>query len=188
MKPIIKKDPFAVTGCPIVYPFAGPFVNPFADPFAGPFIYLFAHQFADPIVNLSADSYTVRLAEFDVNAYFQLAIEFLDYTDEILTLQSTVFGSLDMSRSNSMTPTGQCRIAPLIPCIQVRSTVGQNIREYRLYWATRSSVRSFARTAHSLAGPALLALLRSLAHFTHSLARGKVNDLMYQNDMFFPIK
>lgn len=30
----------------------------------------------------------------------------------------TVFGSLDLSRSNSMTPCGQCRLAPLIPCIQ----------------------------------------------------------------------
>lgn len=29
-----------------------------------------------------------------------------------------VFGSLDMSRSNSMTSAGQCRLAPLIPCIQ----------------------------------------------------------------------
>ena len=29
-------------------------------------------------------------------------------------------------------------------------TVGQNNQEYRLkYWATRSSIRSFARTAHS---------------------------------------
>lgn len=29
-----------------------------------------------------------------------------------------VFGSLDLSRSNSMTPCGQCRLAPLIPCVQ----------------------------------------------------------------------
>lgn len=29
-----------------------------------------------------------------------------------------VFGSLDMSRSNSMTSSGQCRLAPLIQCIQ----------------------------------------------------------------------
>ena len=39
----------------------------------------------------------------------------------------------------------------------------ENSQEYRLkYWATRSSVRSFARTAH----------------FAHSLARGTVNDWM----------
>ena len=41
--------------------------------------------------------------------------------------------------------------------------MGQNNQEYRLgYWATRLSVRSFACTAH----------------FTHSLARRKVNDWM----------
>ena len=70
---------------------------------------------------------------------FQLTVELLDYMDEILSLQAagkcwftlhldsafidivflfTVFGSLDMSRSNSMTNAGQCRLAPLIPCIQ----------------------------------------------------------------------
>ena len=34
-----------------------------------------------------------------------------------------VFGSLDMSRSNSMTNAGQCRLAPLIACIQDSSQV-----------------------------------------------------------------
>ena len=54
------------------------------------------------------------------------------------------------------------------------------------HWATRSSVHSFARTAHSgqLASLALSAaitrplarsLVCSLAHFTHSLTRGRVN-------------
>ena len=46
-------------------------------------------------------------------------------------------------------------------------TVGQNNQKYRLkYWATRSSVRSFARTIHSFACSALftsLALFRLLA-------------------------
>lgn len=37
---------------------------------------------------------------------------------EFLFIKITVFGSLDLSRSNSMTPCGQCRLAPLIPCIQ----------------------------------------------------------------------
>jgi len=32
-------------------------------------------------------------------------------------LMLIVFGSLDMSRSNSMTSHGQCRLAPLMPCI-----------------------------------------------------------------------
>ncbi|GFR31758.1 huntingtin-interacting protein 1 [Trichonephila clavata] len=58
------------------------------------------------------------IGERDVNVFFQLSCEFFDYMDEILALQSAVFGSLDMSRSNSMTNCGQCRLAPLIPCIQ----------------------------------------------------------------------
>lgn len=49
---------------------------------------------------------------------FQLACEMFDYMDEILILEKGIFGSLDMSRANSMTSAGQCRLAPLIPCIQ----------------------------------------------------------------------
>ena len=49
-------------------------------------------------------------------------------------------------------------------------TVGQNNQEYRLeYRATRSSVRSFARTAHSFACSALLASLKRSAALTRSL-------------------
>ena len=63
--------------------------------------------------------------------------------------------------------------------------MGQINQDYRLkYWATRSSVRSFARTAHSFACSALLALL---AHFAYSLACGKVNDLMAIFSVFFSI-
>ena len=40
----------------------------------------------------------------------------------------------------------------------------------RKYWATRSSVRSFARTAHSFAGSGLLASLAPSAVLTRSLA------------------
>ncbi|KAG8180177.1 hypothetical protein JTE90_020473 [Oedothorax gibbosus] len=58
------------------------------------------------------------IGERDVNVFFQMSCEFFDYMDEILALQAAVFGSLDMSRSNSMTNCGQCRLAPLIPCIQ----------------------------------------------------------------------
>jgi len=47
-----------------------------------------------------------------------------------------------------------------------------NSQEYRLqYWATRSSVRSFARTAHSFACSGLLASLAPSAALTRSLAR-----------------
>ena len=45
--------------------------------------------------------------------------------------------------------------------------ISQELR--RKYWATRSSVRSHR------------SLVRSLAHFAHSLARGKVGILMSQN-------
>ena len=54
---------------------------------------------------------------------FQLSVELLDYMGAILALQAAVFGSLDMSRSNSMTNAGQCRLAPLIPCIQDSSHI-----------------------------------------------------------------
>ena len=56
-------------------------------------------------------------------------------------------------------------------------TMVDNSQEYRLkYWATRSSVRLFARTAHSFA---------RTAHFAHSLARGTVNDWMAILSVFF---
>ncbi|KAK3598340.1 hypothetical protein CHS0354_026598 [Potamilus streckersoni] len=54
----------------------------------------------------------------DVNNYFEISVDMLDYMDEILHLQEVVFGSLDKSRANSMTNSGQCRLAPLILCIQ----------------------------------------------------------------------
>ncbi|XP_060528156.1 huntingtin-interacting protein 1 isoform X2 [Cylas formicarius] len=54
----------------------------------------------------------------DVNNYFDMTVEMFDYLDHILALQETVFNSLDRARSNSMTSPGQCRLAPLIPCIQ----------------------------------------------------------------------
>ena len=51
-----------------------------------------------------------------------------------------------------------------------QSTVVWNKQEYRLkYWATRSSVRSFARTAHSFTCFGLLALLAPSAALTRSL-------------------
>ena len=49
----------------------------------------------------------------------------------------------------------------------------QNNQESRLkYWATRSSVCSFARTAHLFACTALLALLAGFAALTCSLTLG----------------
>ncbi|XP_043272476.1 huntingtin-interacting protein 1 isoform X2 [Venturia canescens] len=58
------------------------------------------------------------IGENDINIYFQMSVEMFDYMDDILNLQRAVFASLDLARSNSMTPPGQCRLAPLIPCVQ----------------------------------------------------------------------
>ncbi|ELT94289.1 hypothetical protein CAPTEDRAFT_179070 [Capitella teleta] len=59
-----------------------------------------------------------KICNNDINSYFELSVDMLDYMDDILILQKQVYGSLDMSRSNSMTSSGQCRLSPLIQCIQ----------------------------------------------------------------------
>ena len=70
--------------------------------------------------NLSVDKETlIRIGNNDAGKFYELCIEFLDYMDEILALEKGVFSSLEMGKSNSMTSTGQCRLAPLIVCIQV---------------------------------------------------------------------
>ncbi|KAK7829186.1 hypothetical protein U0070_012657 [Myodes glareolus] len=48
---------------------------------------------------------------------FQLTVEMFDYLECELNLFQTVFNSLDMSRSVSVTTAGQCRLAPLIQVI-----------------------------------------------------------------------
>ncbi|XP_077868523.1 huntingtin-interacting protein 1-like [Saccoglossus kowalevskii] len=58
------------------------------------------------------------LSEGDVNNFFQLTVELFDYLDAVLGAEGAVFNSFDPRRSNSMTSTGQCRLAPLIPMIQ----------------------------------------------------------------------
>lgn len=67
---------------------------------------------------IMSDEQFSKICGSDVNNYFEICVDMLDYMDEILNLQQYVFGSLDMSRSNSMTNSGQCRLAPLILCIQ----------------------------------------------------------------------
>ncbi|XP_037868330.1 huntingtin-interacting protein 1 isoform X2 [Bombyx mori] len=68
-------------------------------------------------MQLTADELDA-IAENDVNNYFQLCVELFDYMDEILNLQAAVFDSLGNARANSMTASGQCRLAALIPCAQ----------------------------------------------------------------------
>ncbi|NXP11239.1 HIP1 protein, partial [Thinocorus orbignyianus] len=55
--------------------------------------------------------------ENDVNNFFQLTVEMFDYLECELNLFQTVFNSLDMSCSVSVTAAGQCRLAPLIQVI-----------------------------------------------------------------------
>ena len=71
-------------------------------------------------------------------------------------------------------------------------TMVENRKEHRCkYWTTRSSVRSFARTAHSFACSGLLASLAPSAALTRSLARSlcslprswESEFLMSQNDL-----
>uniref|UniRef100_A0A182LXA7 I/LWEQ domain-containing protein n=2 Tax=Anopheles culicifacies TaxID=139723 RepID=A0A182LXA7_9DIPT len=59
-----------------------------------------------------------KIGEGDINIYFQLAVEIFDYLDDIVALQATIFNSITTFCVNSMTSPGQCRLAPLIPCIQ----------------------------------------------------------------------
>ncbi|KAI0238937.1 Huntingtin-interacting protein 1, partial [Lamellibrachia satsuma] len=67
---------------------------------------------------LLQDEQLEKICAHDVNSYFELSVDMLDCMDDILSLQAAVFGSLDMSRSNSMTASGQCRLSPLILCVQ----------------------------------------------------------------------
>ncbi|XP_042193422.1 huntingtin-interacting protein 1-related protein [Callorhinchus milii] len=54
----------------------------------------------------------------DVNNVFQLTVEMFDYMDRELKVAEAVFRSLDTSYAVSQTPSGQCRLAPLIQVIQ----------------------------------------------------------------------
>jgi huntingtin interacting protein 1 len=65
--------------------------------------------------NLTIDEHNDirRLLNDNYNLYFQLCIELFDYMEELLNLVQIIFTSLDQSRTNSMTSTGQCRLNPL---------------------------------------------------------------------------
>ncbi|CAL8115528.1 unnamed protein product [Orchesella dallaii] len=52
------------------------------------------------------------------DAFFQLSVEMFDYLDAIVELQHEIYKTMETSRSNSMMYSGQCRLTPLIPCIQ----------------------------------------------------------------------
>lgn len=54
----------------------------------------------------------------DLNNYFQLCVEIFDYLDCIIALQAVIFQAINTYRMSSMTPQGQCRLAPLVTLIQ----------------------------------------------------------------------
>lgn len=68
-----------------------------------------------------------RALNNDLNLYFQLCVELLDYMEEILNLVQHVFTSMDQSRANSMTSGGQCRLNPFLVCIQESSLLYDHI-------------------------------------------------------------
>ncbi|XP_033111530.1 huntingtin-interacting protein 1-like isoform X2 [Anneissia japonica] len=59
-----------------------------------------------------------KLTENEINNYFQLCVEIFDYLDALIATSDAIFGSFDLSKSISMTNSGQCRLSPLIPIIQ----------------------------------------------------------------------
>ena len=61
------------------------------------------------------------------NSYLQLSLDLFDYMEELLNLVQAIYTSLDKSRSNSMTAVGQCRLNPLIICIQDSSLLYDHI-------------------------------------------------------------
>ncbi|KAI8041306.1 hypothetical protein M5D96_005563 [Drosophila gunungcola] len=54
----------------------------------------------------------------DLNYCFQLCVEIFDYLEDIIALQLTIFSSMEKYRMSSMTPQGQCRLAPIVCLIQ----------------------------------------------------------------------
>lgn len=57
------------------------------------------------------------LQTYDAGYSFELAIDFLDATEQTIKMMKLVMGTFDIgSRSHSLTASGQCRLAALIPC------------------------------------------------------------------------
>uniref|UniRef100_A0A1B0D7M7 Uncharacterized protein n=1 Tax=Phlebotomus papatasi TaxID=29031 RepID=A0A1B0D7M7_PHLPP len=82
----------------------------------------------------------------DINYYFHLAVEMFDYLDEIIALQDAVFKSLTTFHVSSMTSAGQCRVAPLIPCIQDSSPLYDFL--VRIMFKLHSNLPSELLTGH----------------------------------------
>jgi len=65
-----------------------------------------------------SDEQLEEIGEGDINVFFQLSCEIFDALEDILKLQELVLTTLDAKKSNSMTSSGQCSLAPLVACIQ----------------------------------------------------------------------
>lgn len=65
-----------------------------------------------------SDSQLDRIGDNDANKFFELAVDLLDYLDEIISVQTIVYGRVEAAGLSSMTRAGQCMLAPLLPCIQ----------------------------------------------------------------------
>jgi len=65
--------------------------------------------------------------------------------EELLNLVQVIFTSLDQSRSNSMTTIGQCRLNPLIVCIQDSSLLYDYIVKiiFKLHEGKKSKIKLF---------------------------------------------
>ena len=86
-----------------------------------------------------------RIFNNNLDGYFQLCIELFDYMEELLGLVDAVFTSLDQSRANSMTTSGQCRLHPLLLCIQDSSILYDYIVKvlFKLHDSKSSSLYLF---------------------------------------------
>ncbi|XP_076250277.1 huntingtin-interacting protein 1-like [Rhynchophorus ferrugineus] len=57
----------------------------------------------------------------DINKAFDMAIEIMNYLDQILDLQEGVFSTISLTRYTLITTTEECRLAPIIICIEESS-------------------------------------------------------------------
>ena len=65
----------------------------------------------------------ITFRNWSIDFRFELCVDILDYLQELVVFEQSVTDSLDKSKSNSMTPQGQCRLTPLIQVIQDMATL-----------------------------------------------------------------
>ncbi|XP_033628171.1 huntingtin-interacting protein 1-like isoform X1 [Asterias rubens] len=65
----------------------------------------------------SPESDLEKMAQNDINNFFQMSVEIFDHLDALIALQEAIFSTFNLARSMSVAPAGQCRLAPLIQVI-----------------------------------------------------------------------